>query len=359
MVRDGISATLYGMTEIPTLRLSDPADVAAAVPYLLGFHPTESIVVLGMKTSPATSRRVIFSGRWDLSPEADLLAKEIAEMVRRQRSVESVMLVGFGSEETVMPVLNACRATIWVPIGTAVRVTDDRCYCVLCDECMPPEGLLVATDSSRIAAEATFHGLGVLPDREALVRSVGPIGGLQPIAMAQAVARADARLLELIDSASTESDPFGGQVLRRSGVLAVDDAMAAARKDQQLDDDALAWLTLLLENIAVRDHAWESTDHAPWQLRFWLDATRRAHPELVAPCATLLAFAAWRGGDGALAGVALARALTHDPHYSLALLLRDAMQHGIAPDVLGPWPPGNTKRGHRRPSRRGGVFLRR
>ncbi|MBB5870942.1 hypothetical protein F4553_004321 [Allocatelliglobosispora scoriae] len=346
------------MTEIPTLRLSDPADVAAAVPYLLGFHPTESIVVLGLQSMPPATRRIVFSARWDIIPETQRLAVEVAEMVRRQRSVESVLLIAFGSAETAVPALEACRVAIWVPVGTAVRVTDDRCYCVLCDECMPPEGLLVGADRSRVAAEATFLGLGVFPDRDALVRSVGPIGGLQPIAMAQAVARADERLIALIESSATESDPFGGQVLRRAGVQAVDEAMAAAQADRLPDDDTLAWLTLMLESIAVRDHAWESTDRAPWQLRFWLDVTRRAHPELVTPSATLLAFAAWRAGDGALAGVALARALSYDPHYSLALLLRDAMQQGIGPEALGRWPFGSAKR-RRKKSRRRGVFLRR
>jgi hypothetical protein len=35
-------------TERPTLHVRGPADLLAAVPYLLGFHPTESLVVIGL-----------------------------------------------------------------------------------------------------------------------------------------------------------------------------------------------------------------------------------------------------------------------------------------------------------------------
>ena len=38
-----------------------------------------------------------------------------------------------------------------------------------------------------------------------------------------------------------------------------------------------------------------------------------------------LAFTAWQAGDGALANVALDRALADTPGYTMALLLRDAI----------------------------------
>ena len=58
----------------------------------------------------------------------------------------------------------------------------------------------------------------------------------------------------------------------------------------------------------------------------------------MAPCASLLAFAAWRAGNGPLASVALERALRCDPDYSLALLIRDAMFSGLPGSVLDDWP---------------------
>jgi hypothetical protein len=249
-------------------------------------------------------------------------------------------------------------------VAAAIRVTDDRCFCALGDGCIPDEGMPVEAGSSRVAAEATYHGLAALPDRAAVARRVEPVGALQAIAMAQAVDRAETRLAELVAAATPLSDPRAGRVLHRAGLLAVDEALDCARAGRTLDDDGLAWLTLLLESLAVRDHAWESTDHEDWQLRFWLDATRRAHPDLVAAPASLLAFAAWRAGEGPLASVALDRALGSNPHYGLALLIRDAIQRGIGPEAIGPWPPAAPRRrrgsrgGRKRRARSGRVLLR-
>jgi hypothetical protein len=59
--------------------------------------------------------------------------------------------------------------------------------------------------------------------------------------------------------------------------------------------------------------------------------TRR--PSYVAAPASLLAFCAWQAGDGALANVALDRALDDNPRYSMALLLREALDSGAPPSM--------------------------
>jgi Domain of unknown function (DUF4192) len=49
--------------------------------------------------------------------------------------------------------------------------------------------------------------------------------------------------------------------------------------------------------------------------------------------ASLLAFTAWQCGNGALANIALDRALDDDPSYSLAKLLREALDAGAPPEL--------------------------
>jgi len=71
--------------------------------------------------------------------------------------------------------------------------------------------------------------------------------------------------------------------------------------------------------------------HRDAHRRLWTDVTRRAQPGYVAAPASLLAFVAWQSGDGALANVALDRALTDDPGYSMALLLRQVIGAGAPP----------------------------
>ena len=94
---------------------------------------------------------------------------------------------------------------------------------------------------------------------------------------------------------------------------------------------------MALRDLRVRDDAWARMDpaHADAHRRLWTDVVRRAQPGYVAAPAALLAFVAWQSGDGALANVALDRALADDPRYSMALLLRQVITAG-APPVAGP-----------------------
>jgi hypothetical protein len=71
--------------------------------------------------------------------------------------------------------------------------------------------------------------------------------------------------------------------------------------------------------------------HQEAHLRLWTDVVRRVDPAYAPAPAALLAFVAWQSGNGALAGIAIGRALAADPGYSLALLLRDIVEAGVPP----------------------------
>jgi hypothetical protein len=78
-----------------------------------------------------------------------------------------------------------------------------------------------------------------------------------------------------------------------------------------------------------------------------------------APVCTLVAWTAYARGEGALANVALDRALAGRPDYSLALLLRSCLDAGLPPDEVRSMARGTeqvlrTRPGRRRRSRRPG-----
>jgi hypothetical protein len=155
--------------------------------------------------------------------------------------------------------------------------------------------------------------------------------------MRRATERADRRLVGLIESVG--SDPSGA--LRRAGRAAVEAAVARQRAGGQLDDDEVAWLTVVLVNLPVRDDAWAAVDADPaLHVRLWTEVMRRAEPELCTAPAALLAFAAWQAGDGVIAGLAVERALDTDPDYPLARLLAEVIGGGV--------PPGEWAAAHRR-----------
>jgi hypothetical protein len=129
--------------------------------------------------------------------------------------------------------------------------------------------------------------------------------------------------------------------------------MTRHRDQGRLTDDELAWLTVLLPHLPVRDHAWERIGDDDWQVILWSDVVRRVDPELAAAPASLLAFAAWRAGNGALASVAIDRALRAEPDYSMALLIDEALQLGTPPSMLADWPAARSRPAPRRPARPG------
>jgi hypothetical protein len=93
-------------------------------------------------------------------------------------------------------------------------------------------------------------------------------------------------------------------------------------------------LLVLVSIIATRDVAWaeitreSSQDH----VELWRGLVRRAPRHLRPGAASLLAFAAWQHGEGALAWCAIDRCLEVDPDYSMA--------HCIAQLLTGAVPPG-------------------
>jgi Domain of unknown function (DUF4192) len=75
-------------------------------------------------------------------------------------------------------------------------------------------------------------------------------------------------------------------------------------------------------------------DRAAAVERLWLALTRSTPaPELASP-ATLAAFTAYLRGNGALAGIALERALEAWPGHDLATLLSMALETGLPPAAL-------------------------
>jgi len=120
--------------------------------------------------------------------------------------------------------------------------------------------------------------------------------------------------------------------------VAIDDAVAVQREGGRLVDDDLAWLTVLLTSIPVRDVALSSITGPPATLEthraLWMDVFRRAAPDFAAAPGSLFAFAAWRCGEATLARLALDRVLATKPDYNLAGLLHRVVVAGLPPSVL-------------------------
>jgi hypothetical protein len=312
----------------PTVRIRNIPDLLAWIPYGLGFHPDDSLCVVGLdpdrpSTGPMLLRGDLPTGKDEARSRFEYLAGVLATS-----GVRIAALIGYGTAERVTPAMEAARAAAGeagIVVREALRVEGGRYWSYLCtnEECCPPEGTPYDVSTSQVAATAIAAGLVALPGRDELSRSIAPIRGSAREAMRQATTRAEERVLRWL----WEYGPAG---LRKrmvdEGVPYVRDLLA---RGGPLDDDEVAWLGVLLIHLRVRDEAWVRTDVA--QLDLWRDVLRRVEDQYAAAPACLTTYAAYLSGDGALANIALDRAFAADPDYSMAGLLSDMIRAAVPP----------------------------
>ncbi|GAA4731728.1 DUF4192 domain-containing protein [Phytohabitans rumicis] len=311
---------------------TSPADLLALVPYLLGFHPHQSLVALGF-----TDDELVVATRGDLPTQddpanaVDLLIGQMTRLVTNSRCT-TVHLFGYGSPDLVEPVLRAAAdgfADAGLEVIDLVRVTSDRYFSLRSPG--PDEGVPFEVGSNILAAYAIAAGQVAFPDRDSLARTIEAVDGPEQQAMTRATIAAAERLNMLIATDGTAA-------AIRAGKHAVTEAFDRYAAGGRLDDNEMGWLTVQLINPEVREHAWLLTDDRSWHEQLWRDTTRRALLDLVAHAAALLAFTAWRRGDGVLANLAARRALDADPGNRLATLIDQVLAAGLSPATLI-WPP--------------------
>jgi hypothetical protein len=315
-------------------RLDTPAQVVAALPLYLGYRPTESLVVVCQHEPRG---RIGLTLRYDLPParhEEDLVRDVVARV--RQETPTRLLLVVFTEEHGAgLPrtdLVDGLRDALAgeLRLTDALLVRAQRFWSYLCRDlrCCPAAGTPV--DTSRDDAEVrvveaarVLDGRGFLPDREALARSLaGPVFLAAESARSRLASVGDelARLWridhrdarrELFDEWSEAVDALPGMP---------DDAQAAR-------------LVLSLEDRVLRD-AVACAHEAPTLLPLLAELCRRTPEPYDAPIATLFAWVAYCDGGGAEVTIALDRAQTTDPAYSMAGLLREHLHRQTPPAVL-------------------------
>ncbi|HUY47595.1 MAG TPA: DUF4192 domain-containing protein [Streptosporangiaceae bacterium] len=321
----------------PALRIRSLAGLLAAIPHLLGFTPENSLVVVG-----ATAEgRVQIAFRYDLPDPPD--AAVAAEITRHAISVLAhqqltvAVVAGYGPGRLVTPLADAFRAA--AP-GTSprlhdvLRIEDGRYWSYLCTNpaCCPAEGVSFHPAAHPAAKALAGAGRPALPGRDALAATIAPLTGPAAKTMRQATEQAERAASRLITGK-------GPEALNRPGLAAVRAAISLYRDGEPVVPAiGFAWLALALTRLRIRDDAWARMDpqYRDAHRRLWTDVVRRAQAGYVAAPACLLAFTAWQGGDGALANIAIDRALADTPGYSMAVLLRGILDAGTPPSLATP-----------------------
>lgn len=331
-----------------TVRLSDPGEVAAALPHLLGFRPRESLVLVGLRGRGGV--RLGLTARVDLPPAAHrrpVVSGVVRSLLTDRPSAALIAVVseddddlgvavgaGAGSvptlphRELVHDALRALDAQ-GLPVRDALLVRRGRWWSYDCAEpcCAPGAGTPLPGGTSDLAVASALTGQVVEEDRAALVRRIAPVGPA-----AEGMARA---CDEVGDSLARRTRQLGWDAVVEEGWAAVQAAVDAAGPGsvRRLSDRQVARLAWGLRDHDLRDRAL-SLAVGPCAAAaevVWTELVRRAPAPLDAAPATLLAVTAWARGDGALANVALERALHSEPSYTLAGLLRSALDACMTP----------------------------
>jgi hypothetical protein len=321
------------MTAPTVARLSTPGDLLAVVPALCGFAPAESLVVLSLR---GPRRRVGLTARVDL-PRDDgepLVAELFADRVQADGAADVAVAVysELGRRERLVTLLGQACEERSVGVLSALHVAGG-CWtsysCALA--CCPPSGTPVPTSSAvagLVAAEQAATGRVVLGSREELVRSLAPPDGAAAVAARQRTAEATATW-------SRSRVEHGASAARRATLEHARALLDRVEQGGQVGATDAAVLAVGLADVAARDGlATLAPRRSDGLLSLLLQvAGQVAPPDDAATCA-LLGWVAYGRGDGALANVALDRALASAPDHGLALLLRACLDGGVPPDAV-------------------------
>lgn len=319
------------------MRARNPVDLIAVIPALLGFHPRESLVAISIHQP---RQRLGFRLRIDLPPPeyAEQVADQVVSYLRTQ-DADEVLLVAFADRaDDADPVVTAVRdrlAVAEIGVSDALRCDGVRYWSYVCGDarCCPPDGTPYESDTSPLLAEAVYHGLEVLPNREAVADRFAGITGEARAQMEDATARVAERLDGAAGTRARDKDP----ALLQAGIDEVTPLAEAfeCEPGRRLTDAEVATLSVWTSLIVVRDVLWARMNrhNADVHLMLWRQVAGRVVPPYEPAVLSLAAFAAWLSGNGTQAQCALDRVAAADPSYSMAGLVQTALSGCLSPDT--------------------------
>ncbi|MGW1983725.1 DUF4192 family protein [Streptomyces collinus] len=354
----------------PQVTLRTPAELADALPYLLGYRPEDSIVLVALHDREGRGR---FGGRARLGIPAatedwEAAVRQLAQGLvtgSERRGAKPEQMVAYvcqepGAGETGRDVMIRLRpliallrtqcGTLDAPVIEALCISDGRfwSYCCPTERCCPDDGTPMGLPgTSVLAAAATYAGIqvrGTLRELRARLLPWETGAALeQEIALDAAGMDLVPRILDdaTRPGVAEETLELADRIIRRfTAAPPVPGAHRAdTRDDELLGHDEAAALILGLQDRTTRDRAaaWMEGEEAGPALRLWRALARRCvgpYGEHAAAPLTLAGWVAWSGGDELEAREALAMALGADPDYLFARLLHQACNDGLDPESI-------------------------
>lgn len=315
------------------VRVGNPGDLIAAIPALLGFYPTRSIVLIclggqsGKQIGPLIRHDMLPHGisEDDMHRMMAALSERIAAMheVASIRSVLCLFVDDWPStlHDVIASSLGLELGDWGIALGGALwtpSVAAGQPWRALGGD--PRKGKVSDPAVSPVTTAQVVAGHQIFASRDGLAETLAPASVADTVPVALSV--------QSFGPVPTPEDEFETILV----------AAACVDLGDKLEPDVVAKISNSLSNEhkLVRDAALAlaATSFANAAEQLWtllarlLPADRRAEP------LAMLGHSAYLRGDGALACVAFTEALKSNPRHVLAGMLDDALQRGIAPDLI-------------------------
>jgi hypothetical protein len=324
----------------PVARITSPAQMVASLPLWMGYVPTESLVVACCHEPRG---RMGLTLRFDLPAAEDegLLANEVERRVRHQKATRVLIAVYTaepdGAVRARTSMVDDLRERFAdLTVTEAVLVRGELFWSYLCDKesCCPAAGRSVdeARESASIRileTENILNGRVMLPDREALEASLAGPTFLEATAATQRCEMASNMLADAIEEGGVE-------LAGKTSLVGWGEAVRRFRNPPaRITAMEAAALAVSLVDLTVRDELVGSpSEDVPALIALLEELVRRTPSPYDAPVCALFAWLSYCEGGGAVVTITIERALTSDPSYGLAHLLRDALLAQVPPKEL-------------------------
>ncbi len=334
------------------LRISDPADLLAAVPALLGFVPEQSLVLICLggrsgKSLGAVMRHDLVVADADADADPGELAppmlaaiEQFGLVCRRDKPRAAIAVLiddcanGLGAHEDIVETLGECLAEAGTELiaahVTRAIVAGERWWSLLGDS---RRGCVADPSASSVAAAHVLEGRQIRTSRGELAGLLksGDLREVRTVAE-YLDATTDSAILDLVLATRT-TDPLAASRRDLERVLW---QISMHASGERLLAPEIAELGVALTVLAVRDAVLGLAvgDLASDAEQLWLLLTQLLPDPYRAEAATLLGYFAYVRGDGPFAGVALTAALESNPDHRLANMLDMALQAGMRPESM-------------------------
>ncbi len=309
-----------------TITLNSPEAAAAATPYLLGFTPEDSLVLILID---GDGQNVTMRVDLPWSPDVEWLKSILtglpepmpSRLVMLAYAHEADSVLAIGIAHWLSDVLSPLMEVADILLICGGRVMSVSCPC---EDCMDGDGTAVDDlEDHPVIAQCVAAGLTRLNRRIDLEDQLLPVDDSVSEAVAQMLGE---RMRPVLDY-ETQRDDMEAQ------------ALALLMSAEDLDAASVALLARACADVHVRDPLLalilgdqDRAESVLGSIRTRLTYALIHTPvEFAGPLAATLALLAWADGDGASALVAADAALEFDPENSLAPLVCHALSHGLPP----------------------------